>query len=216
MTKVVDEANVIGSAVRLDEIPPKFRQLPFLGRGATTLAFAKDENTVYIFTRDSIKMDWLSHGLHMVSHSEIVNPVRTHHMRGMRDVPLYLVEMPRLYPLSPQNRSIIAKEVKEFASTVRIFNLNYSTGKYARDYPTRLQDAARHYEKKHPNSKIVPFLEWLLNYDPSQYSLDIGARQFKQTAHGEIVLLDPVVDRELLNIIRNHLEQKFYYNPPRR
>lgn len=198
---VVNEYNVIGSAVRLDEIPPQYRKLPFLGRGATTLAFAKDENTVYIFTRDAIKVDWLAHGLHMVSHSQIINPVRPHHIRDMRDVPLYLIEMPRLYPLSSQNRSIIAKEVKEFTQTVRKFNLYYSKGREGMDYSTRLSQAAEYYATHHPDSKITLFLDWLLNYDPSQYALDIGARQFKQTSHGEVVLLDPVVDRELLNII---------------
>jgi hypothetical protein len=32
--KILDEYNVIGSAVRLDEIPPQYRKLPQLGRGA--------------------------------------------------------------------------------------------------------------------------------------------------------------------------------------
>lgn len=51
------EYNVIGSAVRLDELPPQFRKLKLLGRGATTLAFEKDDNTVILFTRDAMKLD---------------------------------------------------------------------------------------------------------------------------------------------------------------
>ena len=76
----VHEYNVIGSAVRLNEIPPQFRKLPLLGRGATTIAFEKDSKTVLIFTRDSIKKDWLMHGLHMVTQSEVIEPIRSHHI----------------------------------------------------------------------------------------------------------------------------------------
>ena len=62
----ISEYNVIGSSVRLDEIPPQYRKLKFLGRGATTLAFEKDAQTVIIFTRDAMKLDWLRDGIRMV------------------------------------------------------------------------------------------------------------------------------------------------------
>ena len=50
---------------------------------------------------------------------------------------------------------------------------------------------------------VLPLLEWLINYDPEQFYMDMGARQFKQTLDGDIVLLDPVVSSELLDLFRD-------------
>jgi hypothetical protein len=41
-----------------------------------------------------------------------------------------------------------------------------------------------------------------MNYDPDQFYMDMGARQFKQTANGDLVLLDPIVSKELLDLLR--------------
>jgi hypothetical protein len=188
---------IMGSAVRLDELPPQYRNLKFLGRGATTIAFERDADTVYIFTRDAIKKDWLVHGLHMVSHWEIIEPVRAHHVRGMGDLSLYMLIMPKLFKLNPTNAKVVAKEIRDWKNIAVTYNLDY---KKTRD---GIYKATNYYEELHPNSKILPFLEWLLDYDPDQYGFDIAARQFKQTAHGEIVLLDPVVDAELMKLFRN-------------
>ena len=207
--------NVIVSAVRKDEIPAQYRKLRFLGRGATTLAFEKDADNVILFTRDRIKVDWLMHGLHMAHDYEEVNPVRYHHIRGMANMPLYMVIMPKLFPLSSQNRAKVVRDVKQFTDTIRKFNLHdRSTSKKAfgsdpEHYSGRLSSAASYYLETHPDSKIGPFLDWLLNYDPRQYRLDIGSRQFKQTANGDIVLLDPVVDNELMQLFKSHLEKKY-------
>ena len=79
----LEEYNVIGSAVRRDEIPAPYDKLPLLGRGATTLAFARDEQTALLFTRDRIKAEWLSHGLGMAHNQQVVHPVHWHHIPGM-------------------------------------------------------------------------------------------------------------------------------------
>ena len=92
----ITEYRVIGSAVRLDEIPPQYRKLPLLGRGATTLAFEKNPSTVILFTRDTMKKEWLTHGIHVVTHSEMINPVKSNHIKGMDELPLILIEMPKL------------------------------------------------------------------------------------------------------------------------
>ena len=221
----IDEGDVIASAVRKDEIPLQYRKLPFLGRGATTLAFEKDADNVILFTRDRIKIDWLAHGLHMADNWEEINPVRFHHIRGMGDMPLYMVVMPKLFPLSPQNRAKVVRDIKEFTKTVREYDLyNRNTSKIQRSgggwvkpnkehYSTRLSAAASYYAETHPDSKIGPFLTWLLDYSPSQYILDLGSRQFKQTADGDIVLLDPIVDKELVDLFVAHRQRK--YNNPR-
>lgn len=202
----IQEINVIGSAVRKDEIPTEYRSLPYLGRGATTIAFKKDDSTALVFTRDAMKKDWLVHGLHMVSHWNIINPIRVNHIRGMHDMPLYMIEMPLLYPLSRENRSKVLKELKVWYKAVRQVNFYAGNPKLKQD---KLLSMLEQYEENHPDSIIIPFITWLLDYDSSQYSLDMGARQFKQTANGEIVLLDPVIDQELYDLIIKHRSSKY-------
>lgn len=192
----VDEYNVIASAVRLDEIPPQYRKLPLLGRGATSLAFAKDANTVLMFTRDRIKAEWLRDGLRMVRDQRVVQPVRWHHIPGMQKHDLIMIEMPRLYPLSPANRSVVVRETQAFTKLTREIGLGSN-----RDWGSKLADTIEAYREQYPNSHILPFLEWVANYDPRDFFLDIGPRQYKQTAQGDIVLLDPVVAADLLNLL---------------
>lgn len=197
---------MIATAVRKDEIPAQYRSLPYLGKGATTIAFKKDDSTALVFTRDAMKKDWLAHGLHMVSHWNIINPIRMNHIRGMHDMPLYMIEMPLLYPLSTENRSKVSKELKVWSKAVRQVNFYAGNPKSKQD---KLLSMLEQYEENHPDSIIIPFITWLLDYDSSQYFLDMGARQFKQTANGEIVLLDPVIDSELYDLLKRHVVSKY-------
>lgn len=194
--------NVIASSVRLDEIPPQYRKLPFLGRGATTLAFLKHEHTVLLFTRDTIKVEWLRDGLRMMRDHHIVNPVKAHHIRGMSDLPLQMVEMPRLYPLDAANRKKVFQEIKLFTKLACEENLLSK-----RDWPGSLNRMIDRYEEENPLSEVLPLLQWLMNYEPGQITLDLGARQFKQTEDGTLVLLDPIVSQELFDIILQHLRR---------
>ena len=191
------EYNVIASGVRLDEIPPQFRKLKFLGRGATTLAFEKDATTVVFFTRDPIKLEWLRDGLRMVHGYQVINPVKGHHIRGMSKMPLYQVEMPKLYPLDAANRKLVTDEMRKFTQIT--MSIGLAGNKTWRQKLLQVIDA---YHKNHPDSVVLPLLEWLMNYDPEQFYMDMGARQFKQTVDGDIVLLDPVVSSELLKLLQ--------------
>jgi hypothetical protein len=192
----MQEANVIGSSVRLDEIPPQYRKLKFLGRGATTLAFERDAATVIMFTRDAMKLDWLRDGIRMVQDYQIINPVRGHHIRGMSQLPLFMVVMPKLYPLDAANRRKVTDEMRAFTEITRSIGLGPN-----KTWSQKLNQVIDAYYDKHPDSVVLPLLEWLMNYDPDQFHMDMGARQFKQTAPGHIVLLDPVVSKELLDLL---------------
>lgn len=189
----INEYNVIGSAVRLDEIPPEYRKLPFLGRGATTLAFEKDPHTVLLFLRDKMKLEWLQQGLKMVLNKKIITPVRTHHIKGMSMMPLYMVEMPKLYKLDPNNITIVTRDVRNFTKIVRENNL------YGPSLMRNIDSLIEIYQKEYPNSKILPFLKWARGYDFKKFLMDMGTRQFKQTIGGDIVLLDPIIDTQLYN-----------------
>lgn len=194
----MQEANVIGSSVRLDEIPPQYRKLKLLGRGATTLAFERDPVSVIMFTRDAMKLDWLRDGIRMVQDYHIINPVKGHHIKGMTQLPLFMVTMPKLYPLDAANRRKVTNEMRAFTEITRGIGLNT----HARTaWPDKLNQVIDAYYEKHPDSVVLPLLEWLMNYDPDQFHMDMGARQFKQTASGDIVLLDPIVSKELLDLL---------------
>jgi hypothetical protein len=192
----VQEYNVIGSSVRLDEIPPTYRKLKFLGRGATTLAFERDATTVIIFTRDAMKLEWLRDGLRMVHDYQTINPVRSHHIRGMSDLPIYAVIMPKLFPLDSSNRKLVTQEMKQFVEITRRIGLSSN-----KTWTDKLNQVIDTYAQAHPDSHVLPLLEWLMNYDPDQFYMDMGARQFKQTATGDLVLLDPIVSKELLDLL---------------
>ena len=192
----LEEYNVIASSVRLDEIPPAYRSLPLLGRGTTTLAFAKDSSRVLIFTRDQMKIEWLRDGIRLIDHYQVINPVRGHHIRGMQNLPLYMIEMPRLYPLDSANRKIVTKELRDFAQVTRSVDLQHG-----QNWQKNLHKVVDDYEENYPNSVMLPLLTWLMSYDPDQFYYDLGPRQFKQTDQGQLVLLDPIVSKELMDII---------------
>lgn len=198
----LNEYNVIGSAVRLDEIPPEFRKLKFLGRGATTIAFEKDPTTVLIFTRDHMKIDWLTSGLRLLTNSAIVKPVKRNHIKGMDDVPLIMASMPKLYPLSKENRKKIVTEIKNWISVsnhAREQTQNWGRwGEINKEKFISMVNAK--YDEDYPNSLLTPLFSFLLNYDTSQYELDIDYKQFKQTYDGKLVLLDPIVSSELMKL----------------
>lgn len=196
---------MIGSAVRLDEIPPEYRKLPLLGRGATTLAFAQGTDQVILFTRDTMKREWIRDGLRMVQDERIINPVKGHHIRGMSEMPLFQIRMPRLYPLNSANRKKVTQEIKAFVAYTQQFKVNNP-----RDWPQGLVRMIDVYHNEHPESQVLGLLEWLLNYDPDQFEWDLGPRQFKQTASGDLVLLDPVVSSELMNLFRQKFQKPGY------
>jgi hypothetical protein len=192
----ISEYNVIGSSVRLDEIPPTYRKLKFLGRGATTLAFERDAQTVIIFTRDAMKLDWLRDGIRMVQDYQTINPVKGHHIRGMTQLPLYMVTMPKLYSLDTANRRKVTDEMRKFTDITKSIGLGPN-----KTWSEKLAKVVDAYYESHPDSVVLPLMEWLMNYDPEQFYMDMGARQFKQTASGDLVLLDPIVSKELLDLL---------------
>ena len=202
----VNEANVIGSAVRLDELPPKYRGAPILGRGATTIAFEDpdDSSRAILFMRDKMKAEWLVNGLHMAIREEVINPAKYyHHIAALRGEPITVIIMPKLFPLDSKNRSKVAKEIKDWTKISRDARQQSMTKHLRIDDHKYISLVDDMYQQQHPDSIIAPLISWLMNYDPSQYKMDLGIRQFKQTADGKIVLLDPIVDRELMEIFWN-------------
>lgn len=195
---IVNEYNVIGSAVRLDEIPKEYRGLKVLGRGATSIVLEKDPETVLMFTRDHIKVDYLRHGIKIISDINTVIPAKKfHHITGMKELPLYMVELPKLYPLSSSQKQIIKKEFDEFRT---IYHEALTKGWKKDSKQDILNKLIEYYDKTHPDNRIHNLLLFLSNYDQESYQFDINVGQYKQTKSGEIVLLDPIVSKELMDL----------------
>lgn len=145
----------------------------------------------------------------MVTDTEFVDPVKRHHIKGMGDIPLVMFTMPKLYPLSQDNRRAVRQEIKNWTDiseearqrsiTMRSKYPGHSINKHK-----FINELLNQYTEKHPDSILTPLFEFLSNYDPDQYEFDIGQQQFKQTKDGKIVLLDPIVSKELMDLFINN------------
>jgi len=226
-----DELNESGrlfSGVRLDEIPQKYKHLKVLGRGTTSITLEKDANTVLIFTRDSIKKDWLTQtwGLALAEWIEDYDS-RKHPIAGIRQRRIHVLEMPKLFPLNSENKKKANRLVK-MVNDAKVYAMNYADhskrDSYGDKLLTYLERHMEDYEAKqiklsddellkalstevdisgndfYEPHQLRTIVEFLRNYNPNQYGWDLGIRNFMQDANGELIILDPIVDSELLNI----------------
>ena len=191
---MLKEANRIASFITLSEIPQKFKHLKVLGRGATTIALQENEKSVLIFTRDIIKAEYLRDCLeNMAEYIEEYYPSKIHHIKGVSNIPVMVIRMPMLYPLSPENVRKVKQELKAFDA----FQPHYYKGiQQSQKFAQKCDEFAGEY----PESILEPFCHWILNYDSNQYSPDFGSRQFKQDDKGNIIFLDPIISKELMEL----------------
>jgi hypothetical protein len=203
------KASVFGSSYlarrktfSLTEVPEKFyKGLKMIGRnnGSTSYAFEVDADTVRIITNDFMKRDWLTKewGFSVGRLVEEVKPVINKWSKS--DLWLFIIDMPRLYPLSKRN--------KEFVLTAfrALIKRGYSLRK------ERLDDLYNFFggitKGGEQGSRILRLLFGVFkfikeyDYDLEDYEFDIGLEQFKQTKDGDLVLLDPVVSTEVLDVL---------------
>ena len=78
--------------------------------GATSFVFKKNDNEVRIFTRDNMKYEWLIHGLKI---ADFVDMIESNKHPKLSSFPIYIIDMPFLYPLSTENKKKINKALKE-------------------------------------------------------------------------------------------------------
>jgi hypothetical protein len=202
--EALEESNRIFSGVRLDEIPQKYRTLKVLGRGATSIVLEKDSETVLIFTRDEIKKDWLvqNWGLSIAKYIDSYDSHK-HHIRGFNDLPIHVLEMPKLYPLNSQNRKVVTSLIKEFDSINKQVMYRMSPENARQSILSKYQSIFDKYEDEFKSEhQFKVLIDFLMNYDSKQYQWDLGPRNFMQTKDGKLVVLDPVVAKELLDLHR--------------
>ena len=190
------EINAFARTIKLKEIPKHFydgMKLLNPNSGMTSLVFEKDNNTVRIFTKDDMKKEWLCHewGLNLGNHVDDINDTE------FKDI--HIIDMPKLYPLSPENKKVVNDILKAVKNASKKYNFNI----HPYDMISALYDEIQKLKGK-AKSMMMSFYNFITNYDPkNQYGLDIALRNFKQTKRGRLVLLDPVADTELLHLFRN-------------
>jgi hypothetical protein len=193
----VNEANVVGSAVHLNTVPEKYRQYELIGRGATSIVFKKDEDTVIIITRDPMKKDWLNqhNDTKYIETLDIPHPIRQ-----MAEKPVYVYEMPMLYPLSKENKRKVSAIVKKFEEVY------YRTKDHQKLINKLIELAEVDFADEKSFNKFVGFIS---DYDKEQFSFDLFRRNFMQSKDGELILSDPVVDKEILDLFLKRRREKY-------
>ena len=189
------EADALKKGIGKNDIPEEYKHLKMLGGGNTSIALEKDENTVIVLTRDAMKKEWLHWGLKIAKDFSVHEP--KFKRRKMDELSIYAIEMPKLEPLSPENKKKVNKEIafwKKATSAVGYGGRHGLSGNV-----DKLQ--AYYIENGMEESMIYELLDWLLNYGPDQFGFDIAARQFMQDTKGQIYLIDPVASTELTKLM---------------
>lgn len=187
------EVKALAQAVHLTEIPEEYKDLPVIARGNTSIVLEKDPKTVIMITRDAMKKDWLHMGL------SITKDFKFHDIqaknRAFKDVPLFSIEMPKLYKPNNDNQAKIRKEVAFFDKARQQVGLKSKE---------KLDKMMEFYEQNGmEESLIYHLLDFLMNYYHYQWDWDIARRQFAQDADGNLILLDPIADAEMLKAMKS-------------
>ena len=212
----ITEASRIGTGIHKNEIPERYKKYPLINRGTTSAILEVDPETVLMLTKDSIKKDYLVHKLGIAEMVEVFDS--RHPKLGNMDI--YVLKMPKLYPLSKENRKI-ARDLEELLRrmnrTAHKMNSERDIGdlrrmpqkQITRHYKENILHAFWNYfedeynEFKNGDHILRQLIDFLSDYDVDQYEWDLRQGNFMQTKDGELVVLDPIVDKEILNVFRN-------------
>jgi len=178
-------------AITLKEIPPEYRGLKVIGRGNTSVILEKDPDTAIMITRDSMKKDWLHFGIGITKDWRIHDIAAERHR--FKDFPVFVIEMPKLYPLDADAKRKLNIELKFFNNALKELELGIH------DIGKNIGKLLEYYENKGKEHTIMHTLfQFLSDYYPTQWSWDVARRQFAQTKDGELVLVDPIVEQDLV------------------
>jgi len=196
LTKVIS----IKKAIHKSDIPPKFRDLPVLARGNTSIVLDLDDANVIMLTRDAMKKDWLAFGLRFVDDWDEVEEVNFSNYK-FKDFPIYAIKMPKLFKLSGNANKQVNKEMAFWKKAWDEIGSSYHGGKEWQKLEI-IQKLAEYYETNGmEDSMIHTVLEFLMDYSPNQFSFDIAKRQFAQDKDGNVILIDPIVDSGLVKVM---------------
>lgn len=188
------------SVISLASLPEVYKNLPKLGQGLTSIVLDKGDGKVLMFTRDQIKQEWLTRtwGIEIGDVVEELHGIR-HKKMEIRDMPVYVIEMPKLYKLNLENQRKVKAEIKKWERTYG--EVRYKLGQ-AGKYPgleILQQDAMRTFCSEYPDSLLTPIFEFMLNYD--NVAVDLAIRNTMQDKDGNIIFVDPLVSKELISVM---------------
>lgn len=213
--ETIQEAGRLATGVRKDEIPEKYRKYPLINRGTTSAILELGPEEVLMLTKDPIKKDWLTHELGI---AELIDAYDSNHPK-LGVMTTYILKMPRLYPMSKENRKL-ARDLEELLRRMnreadRMNNdlditilRGMSRKQIMRSYKENIIRAFwRYFEDEYDETangehKLRKLIDFLANYDPDQYEWDVRQGNFMQTKTGELVVLDPIIDKEILDTFR--------------
>jgi hypothetical protein len=186
----------IGTAVSLRDIPNKYKHLPIIGRGATSIILDEGNGKVIILTRDSMKQQYLTNALdgkwldaYSASHA---NP-------DISEMPIHIIEMPKLDKLSKVNYKKVQQLIRQTsADWLASFGKSGLAGEQHRR--KLLQDWSSEDNEDHPLHHIG---RHLVNYSDMLYHWDLNPHNFMQDKAGNIIAADPIVDTYLLKALRH-------------
>jgi len=199
-TEFIVEHDRIGTALWKNSVPAKYKQFPIIGQGATSVLLDSGNDTVIVLTRDAMKKDWLCQnwGLGVGEWVDQFN-ILHRQSRELSELTVYAIKMPKLYPLSLENKRVVTKAIKQY----------YAITNAPDSYSKPMFDKMQAYLDAHPEGLFTQLAEFLQNYDDSQYSLDFIIRNFMQDGKGNIVLTDPIVSTELTTMLHNMAKARY-------
>lgn len=191
------EADALTRAIRRDEIPKEYKHMRLINRGNTSIILEKDPETVIMLTRDDMKKDWLHFGLRISKNFQVHDiPAKD---RKFKEFNIFAIELPKLFQLDPQKKKVVREELKFFDKACDLLHGELRAKQ-------NLDKLMYYYEEhKKENSILYKLFEFLINYYPKQWHWDLALRQFAQDKSGNIILVDPIVSRELVE--RMHLSK---------
>ncbi len=74
---------------------------------------------------------------------------------------------------------------------------------YKKEDNRSLVELYQYYGEHHEDSLMYPLLNFVANYNLSQFFFDLSNRNFMQDAQGNIVMVDPIVDSEIFDLIQD-------------
>jgi hypothetical protein len=185
----------IGTAVSLRDIPNKYKHLPIIGRGATSIILDQGNDKVIILTRDKMKQEYLTNTLDGKWLDAYSAP---HSHPDIRDMDVQIIEMPKLDKLSKVNYKKVRDLIRQ-TNTDWLTTYGHSDPEAEQRRRELLQGYASEDNENHPLHHIA---RHLLDYDEKQYKFDLSPQNFMQDKAGNIVAADPVIGSDLLRALR--------------
>lgn len=175
------------------EIPDVYKGMSVIGRGLTSLVLELNKTNVIVLTRDIHKKNWLcdSFGLGM---GETIDEFYSngHDNPQLKDFHISVIQMKKLQPISRRNKFLIRQDKDELIQLWREINRSELGS------PDKCNEVLEFVEANHPFNRFIPFLIWGTNYD--NWVIDIHMGNFAEDK-GDIVVLDPVCDPKLIEVV---------------